>query len=61
MENDKRAQCCRCKWWTGHPTERQGVMMCAVNIPCPDEKELKRSGGRIAFTWHDCPDFEVQE
>jgi hypothetical protein len=58
MENDKQAQCSLCKYWSGHARLRQGVMMCAVNIPDPSPAELKKNGDRIAFTWHNCWDFE---
>lgn len=60
MENDKRAQCFRCKWWSGYPRERRGVLMCAVNIPQPSPAELKKNGDRIAFAWHNCQDFEIE-
>ena len=61
MENDNRAQCFQCKYWSGHLRERQGVVMCAVNIPRPSAVEMKKSGDRIAFTWHNCPDFKEEE
>jgi hypothetical protein len=58
--DDNQAQCCRCKYWSGHPRERQGVLMCAVNIPQPSAAEMKKNGDRIAFAKHDCSDFEVE-
>jgi hypothetical protein len=61
MQTDKQAQCAQCKYWSRHPRERQGVIMCAVNIPRPTADELRKQGGRTAFTWHDCPDFETED
>lgn len=58
MENSKRVQCSRCGYWSGHPGNRKGDLVCAVNIPQPSRADLEKVCGRTAYAWHNCKDFE---
>jgi hypothetical protein len=54
-----RSRCCDCTLWSGHPGNRKGDLVCAVNPKIqPNQQELEKVCGRIAYAWHDCQDFE---
>jgi|GEM_PF-2263114 hypothetical protein len=61
MTEQARSRCCDCELWSGHPGNRKGDLVCAVNPTIqPSQRELEKVCGRIAYAWHDyyCPDFE---
>ena len=53
-----RAMCYSCHYWSGRAGNAPSDLVCAVNVPEPTKEELDRAGGRPAYTYHDCPDFE---
>lgn len=56
---NQQASCHRCSLWSGHPGNRIGDIMCAVNpLIKPEEAEVVKVDRRIAYAWHDCPHFE---
>lgn len=50
--------CSRCRYWSGNPGNRSTDLVCAVAVPHPSRFELERVCGRVAYTFHDCRDFE---
>jgi len=59
LEQQNRARCCDCTLWSGHPGNRKGDLICAVNPTIqPSGAELEKVDNRTAYARHDCPDFE---
>lgn len=55
----RRSRCCDCHLWSGHPGNRKEDLICAVNpLVSIERAEKVKVDGRIAYAWHNCPDFE---
>jgi hypothetical protein len=58
IEQLGRSRCFNCIYWTGQAGDEPTDLVCAVNIPRPLSTEIERTGGRIAYAYHRCLDFD---
>lgn len=58
-DGNPRAICVACKYWSGNVGDKPTDLVCAVNTPDPTQEESERLRLQTAYTYHNCPDFEL--